>query len=276
MMNRKAMALVCGLGFALMKIGAATPAELVDYPVSENLRGHENTEWSTSYAYHLRDAQKALPRVLLVGDSICQGYQSGVCSALEGKMSVTYWASSYCVTSPCYLKFLSIYLDEAEYSVVHFNNGCHSLSTSVEDWEKGLRAAFRLIKLKQPKARIVWTTTTPNKDAANNARIVMLNEVAAKVVAEFGNITVNDLFSLMNPLDRTLYWSDNFHFKAEGVSMQIKQVADACLKSMEGGGCAADSRGYARPFPSPALLARIKAGIEVYGIVHWGQSCDRV
>ena len=149
-------------------------------------------------------------------------------------MSVTYWASSYCVTSPCYLKFLSIYLNEAEYSVVHFNNGCHSHSTSVEGWERRLRAAFRLIKLKQPKARIVWTTTTPNKDAANNARTVRLNEIAAKVVAEFGNITVDDLFSLMNPLDRTLYWSDNFHFKAEAVGMQVEQVADACLKSMEG------------------------------------------
>ena len=26
------------------------------YPVAENVRGHENTEWSTSYAYHLTDA----------------------------------------------------------------------------------------------------------------------------------------------------------------------------------------------------------------------------
>ena len=269
-MNWKAIALAGGLGFALMKIGAATQAELADYPVSVNLRGHENTEWSTSYAYHLRDAQKSLPRVLLIGDSICQGYQSGVCSALEGKMSVTYWASSYCVTSPCYLKFLSIYLDEAEYSVIHFNNGCHSLSTSTEDWEKGLRAAFMLIKLKQPKARIVWTTTTPNRDAENNAKIVRMNEIAAKVVAEFGNITVDDLFSLMNPLDRTLYWSDNFHFKEEAIDMQVKQVADACLKAMEDGERATDSLGYGRPFPRPALLARIKAGVEVYGIVHWG------
>ena len=56
-MNWKAIALAGGLGFALMKIGAATPAELADYPVSVNLRGHENTEWSTSYAYHLRDAR---------------------------------------------------------------------------------------------------------------------------------------------------------------------------------------------------------------------------
>ena len=46
-------------------------------PVSENYRGHENTEWSTSYAYGLTDRSSKLPRVLLVGDSICNGYQSG-------------------------------------------------------------------------------------------------------------------------------------------------------------------------------------------------------
>ena len=222
-----ASAFVCGI------VCAVTPEELVDCPVSENLRGHENTEWSISYAYHLTDGQKALPRVLLVGDSICNAYQSGVCSALEGKMAVTYWVSSYCVTSPCYMKLLSIYLDEAEYAVVHFNNGCHSLSTLNEDWEKGFRAALDLIRLKQPKARIIWTTTTPNKDASKTAKIVELNAIAAKVVSGMKDVAVDDLFSLMNPLDRETFWQDNYHFKAAAVGMQVSQVTDACRKAQE-------------------------------------------
>ena len=36
-------------------------------------RAHENIEWSRSYAYHLTDGNKSLPRVLLVGDSIVAG-----------------------------------------------------------------------------------------------------------------------------------------------------------------------------------------------------------
>lgn len=212
-----------------MAAGAATPEELVEFPVSKNLRGHENTEWSSSDAYHLTDEQKALPRVLLVGDSICQGYRSGVCSALEGRMTVTFWASSYCVTSPCYLKFLSIYLDEAEYAVVHFNNGCHSLGTPTEDWEKGLRAAFNLIRLKQPKAKIVWTTTTPNRNPNLNAKVIELNAIAAKVVSEATDIAIDDLFSLMDPLDRETYWRDDFHFRPEAVGRQVGQIVSACL-----------------------------------------------
>ena len=58
--------------------------------VSENLRGHENIEWSISYAFGLTDETRHLPRVLLVGDSICNGYQEKVRELLKGRMNVTY------------------------------------------------------------------------------------------------------------------------------------------------------------------------------------------
>lgn len=223
---------------------AVAPEELVDYPVSENLRGHENTEWATSYAYNLTDAKKTLPRVLLVGDSICQGYQSGVCSALDNKMTVTYWVSSYCLTSPCYLKFLSIYLDEAEYAVIHFNNGLHSLGTADADWEKGFRAVLELIKLRQPKAKIVWTTSTPLTDATKTAKVKALNSVAARVIAEVGGVSVDDLFSLMDPLDRNTYWSDTYHYKPAAITMQVNQVTAACLAANDDSG------------PAPVLMTK--------------------
>ena len=56
-------ALLIAALFASQAAFADSIAELC--PVAENVRGHENTEWSTSYAYHLTDANKDLPRVLL-------------------------------------------------------------------------------------------------------------------------------------------------------------------------------------------------------------------
>lgn len=215
--------------FASLLVGAATPEELVACPVSQNLRGHENTEWSIGYAFDLTSAQRTRPRVLLVGDSICNGYQGAVRNELAGKMSVSYWVSSYCVTSPGYLRLLSFYLDEAEYAVIHFNNGLHSLGTPAADWEKGLRAALALIRAKQPKAKIVWTTSTPLKDPGRTAKARELNAVAAKVVAEMGGIATDDLFATMDPLDRATNWSDTYHFKAPAIQIQAKQVAAACL-----------------------------------------------
>ena len=167
--------------FATMLAATAVADEIAEkYPVAENVRGHENTEWSISYAYHLTDAKKNLPRVLLVGDSICQGYQGKVAAKLDGKANVTYWASSYCVTSPGYMRLLAFYLDEASYDVIHFNNGLHSCETPVADYEKAYRNALRLIKDRQPGAKIVWASSTPLNmaNAERPAKVVQLNAAA--------------------------------------------------------------------------------------------------
>ena len=205
------------------------PEESVECPVSANMRGHENTEWSIYYGYHLTDANRGLPRVLLVGDSICNGYQRGVAQILEGKMNVSYWVSSYCVTSPGYLKRLALCLDEAKYDVVHFNNGLHSLGTPTDDWAKGLEAALRLIREKHPSARIVWATSTPLKDPGRTAKARALNAAAADVVKRLGGIETNDLFALLDPLDREQNWSDTYHHKAPVRKKEAEQVAASVM-----------------------------------------------
>ena len=216
----------------------ATPVPAVngpdeDCPVSVKLRGHENTEWSRSYAYHLVDGRKNLPRVLLVGDSIVNGYEGEARRLLEAKgVNVTYWISSYCVTSPHYLTFLGIYLDEAKYDVIHFNNGLHSLDTPTADWEKRFEAALRLIREKQPAAKIVWCTSTPLKDAAKTAKARELNAAGAKVIARLGGIETNDLFAALDPLDRNANWSDTFHHKPHVRKMEGGLVAKAVLSAI--------------------------------------------
>ena len=202
-------------------------------PVSVNLRGHENIEWSRSYAYHLIDGRKDHPRVLLVGDSIVNGYEGEVRRLLEGKnVNVTYWISSYCVTSPHYLTFLGIYLDEAKYDVIHFNNGLHSLGTPTADWEKRFEAALRLIREKQPSAKIVWCTSTPLKEAAKTAKVRELNAAGAKVVARLGGIETNDLFVALDPLDRAANWSDVYHHKPHVRKMEGGLVAKSVLSAI--------------------------------------------
>ncbi|MBO7166972.1 MAG: SGNH/GDSL hydrolase family protein [Kiritimatiellae bacterium] len=209
------------------------PEELVECPVSENLRGHENQEWSRSDAYSLIDGASKFPRALLVGDSICNAYKGEVRKILmDKKMTMTYWVSSYCVTSPGYLRLLSFYLDEAKYDVIHFNNGLHSLGTPTADWEKGLRAVFTLIRMKQPNAKIVWCNSTPLKNPKMTAKAKELNETARRVIKDFEGIVENDLFGLMDGYDRNTYWSDTFHFKREAVKMQADQTASIITKQI--------------------------------------------
>jgi lysophospholipase L1-like esterase len=191
-------------------------------PAVAGTRTREGTEWDTAYWYNANDDK--LPRVLLLGDSICNGYQSLVRDELAGVAYVSFWATSKCTVDRSYLKQLSYILEEYDYSVIHFNNGLHSLSTDRKDWEQGLRQALQLLKAKGKGAKIIWATSTPLKDPALTEKSKELNAIAARVMQE-ENVPTNDLFALMDPLDRNKFWTDTYHYSSEGRKMQASQVA---------------------------------------------------
>ena len=192
-------------------------------------RDHENIEWSIAYAYGLTDATTHLPRVLLVGDSICRAYAEEVRHRLEGRMNVSYWASSYCVTSKPYLAMLATCLDEAEYDVVHFNNGLHSFNTPLEDYGRAYRAALELIRSRQPRAVLVWCASTPVADAARTAQIRGINAAAAEAASTVGVARKDDLFALCETFDRETAYVDGIHFRPDAVARQAELVSDCVL-----------------------------------------------
>ncbi len=187
-------------------------------------RPREKTEWTISYRYDTDNA--ALPRALLVGDSICNHYQPYVASALAGAATVSFYASSKCVTDRSYPKELRLFLEESDYAVIHFNNGLHSLSTPPKEWEKALRQTFRLVRRTRPDAALIWCSSTPTRNAEQTETVKALNRIGAKVAAEFGAET-NDLFALMDPCDRDQHWTDACHFTQDARKMQAEQVAAA-------------------------------------------------
>ena len=223
---------------SLLSAGAASAAE-AEHP-------REATEWIVSYAYNANDAK--LPRVLLIGDSICNGYSADVCRELAGTAYVTFYATSKCVCDKSYLRELAFFLDEYDYAVIHFNNGLHSLSSDRAAWEKNLRAAVRLIKEKGRSAKVVWASSTPLKDPALTAKAKELNAIAARVMAEEG-VPTDDLFALMDPLDREASWSDTFHFKPEAKKRQAQAI----------GACVRQALGVAAPASAASAAAALKA-----------------
>ena len=186
----------------------------------------EGTEWSITYAFNAN--QTALPRVLLIGDSICNGYNAFVKEELAGTAYTSFWATSKCVTDRSYLRELTFILEEYDYAVVHFNNGLHSLNTDRATWEAALREALKVLQEKGKGAKVVWASSTPLKDPALTAKAKELNAIAARVVAEAG-LPTDDLFGLMDPQDRAL-WSDTFHYHEAGRRLQAKQVAESVRK----------------------------------------------
>ncbi|MDA3927174.1 MAG: SGNH/GDSL hydrolase family protein [Kiritimatiellae bacterium] len=190
------------------------------------VHGREGTEWIVHYSYNATSTD--LPRVLLIGDSICNQYQKQVCKELAGSAYVTFFATSKCLCDASYLRTLAFFLDEYDYAVVHFNNGLHSLSSNRKDWETRLRASIRLIQKKSKDSKIIWASSTPLKKPELTEKAKELNTIAARVMKEEG-IPTNDLFALMDPLDRDKFWRDTYHYKGDGMRM----LAAAVTKSVQ-------------------------------------------
>jgi hypothetical protein len=191
----------------------------------------ENTVWDTAYWYNANEDK--LPRVLLLGDSIIRGYESRVRDELAGVASVAFWATSRCPTDPSYLKQLAYILEEQPYAVIHFNNGLHSLNTDPKEWATALRAAYALLHEKAPGAKIIWTSSTPVKDAGRTGKVKVLNAIGERIAQEQG-LPIDDLFALMDPLDRAVFWTDTYHFNPEARAMQGVRVS-TCIRAALGG-----------------------------------------
>lgn len=185
------------------------------------------------------------PRVLLVGDSILNGYRSQVIKALEGKVYVDAWVNPYC-QSEHLNKLLAEVLDQGPYDVVHFNMGLHG-------WQEGrikpgtfeplTKAYVQVIKDKLPKARLIWASSTPvtvkGRPTELNPEIdpiiVEHNRMAAKVMTEM-QVPVSDFYSLLVD-NRQWARGDQFHWTAPAYELLAQTVASSILRElgMEGG-----------------------------------------
>ncbi len=184
------------------------------------------------YPSHI--AQKNLPRVLLIGDSIVNGYRGKVVQLLEGKANVDVWLTPANLNTPNLYEQLGEILKHGPYDVIHFNIGLHG-------WAKGripaglygpLMRQYIEILLKQGKgADLIWGSITPvtemghpgNINKQINPIIVRRNKIAGRIMQEYG-IVVDDLYGLMiNKLE--LAKGDRFHWTAKGFTLEGTQVA---------------------------------------------------
>ncbi|HEX8914174.1 MAG TPA: family 16 glycoside hydrolase [Humisphaera sp.] len=216
---------------------ADAPAKPLPPAVETDARLHADGKgWRLDRA-RIVDAKR--PRVLLIGDSILNGYVKQVTAALEGRAYVDAWVNPY-NQSEHLNKLLGEVLENGPYDVVHFNMGLHG-------WQEGrikpgtfeplTKAYVEVIRAKLPKARIVWASSTPvtvkdkpaDLDPEVNPIIVEHNRMAAKVMAEM-NVPVNDFYGLLVD-KRNLARGDRFHWT--GPAYQI--LADAVVESVRPG-----------------------------------------
>lgn len=188
----------------------------------------EGIEWCNIWITEANETK--LPRVLLVGDSITGGYGQPVADSLKGKVSVGRLTTSKSIGDPALLAEVAMVLDQCRFDVVHFNNGLHGWGYTEEEYQKHFPDLVATIRKHAPKAKLIWATITPMRQAGkldviaeNTKRVQTRNKIAAEIVAREG-IAVDDLYGLVK--DHPEYWSnDGVHFNGKGITVQAEQVA---------------------------------------------------
>jgi lysophospholipase L1-like esterase len=191
----------------------------------------ESIEWCDAWLPHMKDT--ALPRVMLIGDSITRGYYAGVEQRLKDKAYVARLATSKGLGDAALLDEVKVFLGQARFDVVHLNIGMHGWDYSEAEYRKHLPALVKTVRKYAPGAKLIWAQTTPiRKDfekGAQNARIEERNRIAREYCQRSG-IPVDDLHALMKKHGDK--HSDDIHFNKAGNEVLAEQVAGSILPAL--------------------------------------------
>jgi acyl-CoA thioesterase-1 len=182
----------------------------------------------------------ALPRVLLIGDSISIGYTLATREALSGKANV-HRAPTNCGPTTTGLNGLDAWLGDGRWDVIHFNWGLHDLKkiegkhqVPIDAYEKNLRKLVR--RLKKTGAALVWCSTTPVPEGCTPPRTnddaVAYNAVAKKIMDEH-EIPIDDHYAFALTRLEKIQRPANVHFTPEGSAVLAGQVAASIAKQLE-------------------------------------------
>ena len=173
---------------------------------------------------NLAAEEKALPRVLILGDQIYQQPASELQKELKGKVEIHYprMEPGMVWNSNTALELLDRQLGDGRWDLIHFNCGLGDLihrvprvkafrvmprhaggirTTAPEQYERNLHAL--VIRLKATGAKLVWGSTTPIRHSTTNVfekgTEIEYNARAAKVMVKNG-IPTNDMYTFVKSL----------------------------------------------------------------------------
>ncbi len=178
-----------------------------------------------------KELNKDKKQVLLIGDSIRQGY----CEIVKDKITNVadvYYPSENSRSSQNVLYSLRLYtslcnpetvdvllFNCGHWDVAHWSKDKHSL-TSKHDYKKNINSIIRIARLVYPKAKVVFATTTPmspikveNLNPRSTKEISTYNKIAKKVCAK-NSVPIIDLFEFTKNYDASAF-KDYCHFTVE-------------------------------------------------------------
>jgi len=171
----------------------------------------------------------ALPRLLIIGDSISRGYTQAVRKKLAGKVNV-HRAPANCGPTATGLKKFDVWLGTRKWDVITWNFGIHDRKTAPATYKKNLGTLLK--QLQATGAKVIWVRTTPappsgkNAEEFSDAQCDQVNLIADEVM-QANHIQEVDLHALLKPKLAEVQLPNNVHFKDEGYNLMGEVVAKA-------------------------------------------------
>ncbi len=186
-----------------------------------------------SNAWDFVEDDRALPRVLLIGDSVSRGYTQAVRKALDGKVNV-HRAPANCGPTASGIKNIEVWLGDGKWDLIHFNFGIHDRNTPVAEYTQRLEQLVE--RMKRTGARLVWASTTPIPDDPEKkqsaASIVERNDAAAELMSKHG-VATDDLFGAVTPHLAKYQNPNDVHFNGPGYDFLGGTVAAAIESALK-------------------------------------------
>ena len=200
-------------------------------------------------AYAPIEDDPALPRVMLIGDSISIGYTLPVREKLAGIANV-HRPPENCGPTTRGIERLDRWLGEKPWDVIHFNFGLHDLKfvdeagkratpdtgayqVSLDDYRQNLTTIAQ--KLKATGATVIWRNTTP-VPAGTKIRIEgdeqQYNAVAADVMPSL-DILTHDLHTYAREHAAEIQKPADVHYTASGSDQLAGEVARVIREALE-------------------------------------------
>lgn len=193
----------------------------------------EQFEWIHSWSDNTNNQD--LPRVLLIGDSITNGYQEIVRETLRGKCYVDYISTSYTLNSSFFFKLIVNYMNNNKYDVIHLNQGLHGFSMSKKTYKEKLMKLIN--KIPSSSKVILAESTFVNKpgnktvDKRWGKKLEERNGAVNELVKEM-NLSINHLFEVSKNIPNDLRNEDGTHYLYGGYQMLAKEVVSAIEKKL--------------------------------------------
>lgn len=191
-----------------------------------------------------------MKKIVLIGDSIRQGYGPYVKMAFEG-MAEVYYPRDNCRFASYILRHLIDWKRDMEcgddVDVVHFNAGLWDdlvmvdgkHHTPIEHYRENIERVCDVIRILFPQAKIIFATTTPVQEELFtglckrfNADTRRYNEVATEAVLAKGG-EINDLYSILDGCPKS-YYSDLTHLYTKDGTQLLTDRVIAVLEEATG------------------------------------------